>query len=279
MDQEFHSTTAWSRTSLLDWRAQEIGVAAAESGDQNMMNDYLSGDPYIAMGIRIGLLPPGSTRETGGHKRDMLKVVFLAVNYGMEAVSLAARLGLLPVQAQHILRQLHAHYRRFFEWSEGRLNQALALGMMFTEFGWRQLVKDSPDRKLNPRSLKNFYVQGNGAEIMRLAACYAGEQGVMINCTVHDAIMIEADASDIHHKTAVTIAAMARASREVLRGFELFVDPEIGKLRPITYPNRYVDERGVVMWNTVMSILDGLADSRGNSQEIGSEVEAEIQCK
>ena len=33
----------------LDWRSQEVGVAAAQSGDQNLIADYLGGDVYHAL--------------------------------------------------------------------------------------------------------------------------------------------------------------------------------------------------------------------------------------
>ena len=46
-------------------------------------------------------------------------------------------------------------------------------------------------------------------------------------------------------------AAMAEASRVVLDGFELGTDAEI-----IRWPDRYADPRGLVMWATVMSLME-----------------------
>jgi len=52
-----------------------------------------------------------------------------------------------------------------------------------------------------------------------------------------------------------TVAAaqsfMAEASAVILNGFQLRSDVKI-----VRYPDRYMDERGVVMWDTVQSILD-----------------------
>ena len=45
-------------------------------------------------------------------------------------------------------------------------------------------------------------------------------------------------------------AAMAEASRVVLRGFELRTDEKITR-----YPDRYMDKRGAVMWQRVMELL------------------------
>ena len=45
--------------------------------------------------------------------------------------------------------------------------------------------------------------------------------------------------------------AMRDASRVVLNGFELGTDAEI-----VRYPDRYRDERGAVMWDRVMDLID-----------------------
>ena len=45
--------------------------------------------------------------------------------------------------------------------------------------------------------------------------------------------------------------AMREASRIVLNGFELGTDAQI-----VRYPERYMDERGAVMWGRVMNLID-----------------------
>ena len=50
--------------AYLDWSSQEVGIAAALSGDENMMTDFRSGDPYVAFGIEAGLLPVGATKAS-----------------------------------------------------------------------------------------------------------------------------------------------------------------------------------------------------------------------
>jgi hypothetical protein len=44
---------------------------------------------------------------------------------------------------------------------------------------------------------------------------------------------------------------MAEASRIVLNGFELGTDAQI-----VRYPDRYMDERGAVMWDRIMGLID-----------------------
>jgi hypothetical protein len=46
-------------------------------------------------------------------------------------------------------------------------------------------------------------------------------------------------------------AAMLEASRVILNGFELRADAKV-----IRYPDRYMDKRGLVMWNKITALLD-----------------------
>jgi DNA polymerase-1 len=67
---------------------------------------------------------------------------------------------------------------------------------------------------------------------------------------VHDAILIEASLAELEATVAHTQLAMRKASAIVLGGFELNSDANI-----IRASERYMDGRGVAMWNTVMGLL------------------------
>jgi hypothetical protein len=69
----------------------------------------------------------------------------------------------------------------------------------------------------NPRSVMNYSMQANGAEMRRLACCLATEQGLAVCAPVHDAIMIEAPAAEIEEHVAALQASMREASRPVRR--------------------------------------------------------------
>ena len=49
--------------AYLDFSAQENAISAALSGDARMVEDYASGDPYLAFAIANGLAPPGPRRR------------------------------------------------------------------------------------------------------------------------------------------------------------------------------------------------------------------------
>jgi hypothetical protein len=69
---------------------------------------------------------------------------------------------------------------------------------------------------------------------------------------VHDAVLICAPLESLDADVVRMRQAMAEASRIVLGGFELGTDAQI-----VRYPDRYMDERGAVMWDRVMKLIDG----------------------
>ena len=103
----------------------------------------------------------------------------------------------------------------------------------------------------NDRSLRNFPMQANGAEMLRLACCLATEAGIEVCAPVHDAVLICAPLDRMDADVERMRACMAEASRIVLDGFQLATDAYV-----VRYPDRYMDERGAVMWQRVMALLD-----------------------
>ena len=232
--------------AYVDWAQQEFGIAAALSGDPAMQEAYRSGDPYLAFAKQAGAVPPGATKKTHGPTRELFKQCVLAVQYGMGAESLACRIGQAPVVARDLLRAHRETYQRFWRWSDAALDHAMLTGSLHTVFGWHIHVDKNP----NPRSLRNFLMQSNGAEMLRLACCLATERGVEICAPIHDALLIYAALDRLEDDIASTRAIMAKASRIVLNGFELGTDAHIVK-----YPDRYMDNRGVAMWAQVAGLV------------------------
>jgi DNA polymerase I len=232
--------------AYVDWSQQEFGIAAALSGDSAMMDAYTSGDPYLTFAKQARAVPPDATKKSHPRERDQFKVCALAVQYGMGPESLARSLDQPPAMARELLRLHRKTYPVFWRWSDASVNHAMLLGWLQTVFGWK--VHVGP--RANPRSLANFPMQANGAEMLRLACCLATEHGVLVCAPVHDALLVEGPADEMHDVVAVTQAAMAEASRAVLSGFELRSDAKI-----ICHPDHYSDSRGEKMWKTVMRIL------------------------
>lgn len=245
--------------AYLDWKSQEVGIAAALSGDELMMADYKTGDPYIAFGIEAGILPAGATKGTHGAERDMIKACVLGVQYGMADRTLTYRINRPPIVARELIRAHKGRYRKFWKMADS----AQACGMLGfpiqTVFGWPIKPGDEP----NPRSMLNFPMQANGAEMMRVAVCLAVERGIDVVAPVHDALMIIAPLDRIDADVRTTKDIMVAASHAVLAGFEVEAEceefDEDGELlvfpQIIRYPNRYVDKRGDVMWKKLVKLV------------------------
>ena len=230
--------------AYIDWSQQEFGIAAALSGDAAMQAAYRSGDPYLAFAKQAGAVPADATRKTHEPTRELFKQCVLAVQYGMEAKSLALRIGQPPVVARDLLRAHREAYRTFWRWSDAVVDQAMLHGAIWTVFGWPLYAGEQP----NPRSLRNFPMQGNGAELLRIACCLATERGIEVCAPVHDAVLIAAPLERIEADVAAMQAAMAEASAAVLGGFVLGTEAK-------TYPDRYRDPRGEVMWTRVSDLV------------------------
>ena len=89
--------------------------------------------------------------------------------------------------------------------------------------------------------------------MLRLACSIVTEAGIRVCAPVHDAILIEAPIEELDSAVATTQKAMADASAGVLSGFPLRSEAKLVK-----YPDRFEDERGRRMWNTVQEILTEL---------------------
>ena len=238
--------------AYVDWSQQEFGIAAALSGDSAMMQAYTSGDPYLTFAKQARAVPSDATKKSHPREREQFKVCALAVQYGMGAESLARSLGQPPAMARELLRLHRETYPTFWRWSESAVNHAMLRGWLHTVFGWRVHVGS----RANPRSLANFPMQANGAEMLRLACCLATERDIVVCAPVHDALLAEGPADEIESVVADTQAAMTEASRVVLAGFKLRTDGDV-----VCHPDRYTDKRGQRMWETVMRLLAELPEN------------------
>jgi len=250
--------------AYIDWSQQEFGIAAALSGDPMMMQAYQSGDPYLAFAKQADAVPADATKESHPVERDQFKACVLAVQYGMGEDALAMRIGQPVLHARRLLRLHRETYKVFWDWSDAALDHAMLHGMLWTVFGWTIHVDDKP----NPRSLRNFPMQANGAEMLRLACCLAVERGVRVCAPVHDALLIEAPLESLDKVIDDTQNAMSEASEVVLNGFRLNTDADVFR-----YPDRYMDKRGVTMWKTIWKIVETIESGEIHTPLLSDDVQ------
>jgi hypothetical protein len=233
--------------AYIDWSQQELAIAAALSGDRQMQEAYVSGDFYLKFAKMAGAVPGQATKNTHATERDQFKTVALGVLYGLSADGLARKLNLPAYRGRELLALHRQTFRQFWEWSDRIEMTGMLIGRLQTVFGWT--VRVGPDA--NPRSLRNFPMQANGAEMLRLSCCLATERGIMVCAPVHDALLVEASLEEIDGVVTRTQEAMQEASEVVLPGFPLRTEAKI-----IRYPDRYMDVRGERMWRVVSNLLE-----------------------
>jgi len=236
-----------SGLAYVDWSQQEFGIAAALSGDAKMKEAYQSGDPYLAFAKQAGAVPSDATKQSHKAEREQFKACVLAVQYGMGAESLAERINQPVIRAKELLRLHRETYRTFWAWSDAAVDYAMLHGKLWTVFGWTIHVGEN----VNPRFLRNFLMQANGAEMLRLACIQLADKGISVCAPIHDAVLIEAPLLDLNEIIKQTQQIMSDVSATVLGGFRLNSDVDV-----VRYPDRYSDERGREMWDNVMDLLN-----------------------
>jgi hypothetical protein len=246
--------------AYVDWSQQEFGIGAALSEDAAMVEAYRSGDPYLTFGKQAGRIPADATKATHAAERELFKACVLGVQYGMGAESLGLRVGGPTARGRQLLRLHQETYSKFWAWSDGAEHHAMLQNQLHTVFGW--VVRVGPNA--NPRSLRNFPCQGNGAEMLRWACCLMSERGVGLVAPIHDAVLVEGPAGTIAETVAEAQRAMAEASEAVLGGFPLRTHAAI-----VRWPDRSMDERGREFWGRVMALLPDVAEAERRHANVG----------
>ena len=236
----------------LDWRTQEVGVAAACSGDARLAEDYLGGDIYHALAVMCALTNQDAKTwkgtDIGKQQRQRMKALQLGINYGMGVRSLARGLGRHPLIASEVIIRHQQRYPVYWEWRAAMVERAMLMRAIVNEFdGWPLHISNSP----NKRTLYNFPMQSGGASMLRLAANRLVEAGLVPCMLVHDGILFELD-NDEQIDQAKEI--MRAAGAQVCGGLDIGVDED----QKLIGGARYVDKRPVAvkMWAVIMEVLE-----------------------
>jgi DNA polymerase-1 len=159
-------------------------------------------------------------------------------------------------EAGEILARLRARFRVFEDYARSVVEHAGLFLEVSTPYGW---VMQCPSG-INPRTVRNFPIQSSGAEVLHVACILAERRGIEVVAPVHDAIMAEAPIDQAEAVSAALDRCMRDASAIVLRGYELPTDVQlIGERQE---HQRYYDDRGEAMWNTVMNLVNKLERER-----------------
>jgi hypothetical protein len=229
-----------------DYCQQEVRIAAVLSGDTALLEACESGDVYLGIATQLGFISESMAAAELKAVRTLFKTVVLGIQYGLGASSLAIRTGISLYEAGEILARLRARFRVFEDWTKRVADRAGLDLEISTPLGW--IMQCPPG--INPRTVRNFPIQSSGSEILHVACVLAERRGIRLVAPVHDAIMAEAPIKQAEDVSAALDRTMRDAAAVVLRGYELPTDVQM--VRP---GQRYFDERGETMWNTINRLI------------------------
>lgn len=241
----------------IDYGSQEIGFAAALSGDPALIEDYLSGDPYRQFAAAsLGILNPTE------QQRQIYKATVLGRIYGQGVAALARNLGISKSQAQRIMDQMFARYPVLNAWLERITIKAAHCVPITCVLGWSLTATGRPGEE---RTFLNFPMQANAAELMRVVIVRASKLN-LIGCA-HDSFLIEDTIDKIEAAAAEMQAIMRQASRDLLGGFDLRADCKPNDI--VRYPDRFIDKREredeMQHWNWLMALIEEEGDGQSSN--------------
>lgn len=178
----------------IDYGQQEFFVAGLESGDELMIQAYLSGDPYLYGAKLAGAIPADGTKESHKLERDVFKNTYLGILFGMTKYGLSVKLTndtgrvFTEDDAQEQIDIFEDMFQRYMNWKADIIESYQDGGALSLPCGWR-IFGDNE----NMRSVANVPMQGFGASAMRKAVDMAVDKGVSVIFTLHDAIYMEGD--------------------------------------------------------------------------------------
>jgi hypothetical protein len=237
--------------AYLDFSGQEFAEAAYFSKDANMIAAYESGDPYAYWARKNNAIPADGDKNSHRAIRDMYKLASLGILYSMGAATLGSYVGVSTTRARNMLRSHHEMFSIFWRYNAAVVDAGIVTRELRTVFDWRMRVLPTA----RAGTLANFPMQANGAEMLRLACCYAVDRCVPLLAPIHDAVLVGGPISDIDDIIATMRDCMTEASRAVLGGPAVRVDA-----KKVIFPDRYVDGRdgSVELWDTTMRLLTKL---------------------
>lgn len=176
----------------VDYKSQEFLIAALLSEDKNMLESYVSGDPYFDFAKKAKAVPRDATKEEYPHVRAKFKSTVLGIQYLMGANSLAQKITAdtgevcSKEDAEFLISMFQRVYSRYDKYRERKLRDYRRDKYLKLSDGWT-LFGDN----CNHRSVANFPVQGEGAVVLRKAIELAHAAELKPILPLHDALYIE----------------------------------------------------------------------------------------
>lgn len=192
-----------------DWSSQEFLISALKSQDQNMIDAYLSGDPYFYQAKLSRAVPWNAKRKDYEATRDLFKATTLGISYLMSKYGLAAKLTAdtgrewTEDEAQEQIDLFYENFEDLKFYQDELQDQYQDDGFIKLEDGWYMWGDND-----NHRSVGNVPIQGLGAVAMRESVDLGAARGVDIRFTLHDALTMYGKVGRDEEKILTLMEAM-----------------------------------------------------------------------
>ena len=181
-----------------DAAALEIRVAA-----------FLSQDKVLIQEIKDGVdLHTDNQQRFGLPSRLIAKILNFRILYGGNEFSFANDPEFIPISKSKeywkgVIDEYYKKYRGIAKWHEELIREAVTTGKVVSPTG-REYIFTKFDGKIRDTQVKNYTVQGTGADIMALARVSFHNRMKKLNynnCllvnTVHDSIVLDVDENTV----------------------------------------------------------------------------------
>lgn len=177
-----------------DASALEIRVAA-----------YLSQDPILIQEIKDGVdMHTDNQQRFGLPSRLIAKILNFRILYGGNEFSFANDPEFIPISKSKeywkgVIDEYYKKYKGIARWHEALIREAVNTGKVVSPTG-REYIFPKYEGKIKDTQVKNYTVQGTGADIMMLARVsfynrlkkLNYKNALLVN-TVHDSLVMDVD--------------------------------------------------------------------------------------
>lgn len=197
-----------------DYGQMEVGVMAALAEDQQLIDDYNSGDVYQCFADQLAI------------KREQAKLLFLSILYGVSNKTLSQWLGQSLADTKRLTAEFFQRYPQVADYQKQLVEKGRANGCVETHSGLKRWVNQQAYQAAYNREeldvwqtnwFKNFPVQAGSAIIFKMAiidiATNQSFDGFKLVAPMYDSIAFEAPLDNLENCTKVVVSAMRRAMK------------------------------------------------------------------
>jgi DNA polymerase-1 len=242
----------------IDFKSQEVLIAALLSRDFSMLEDYLT-DIYMGQAIKTGFAPAGATKKTHPELREGFKPISLGVSYLMGENTLSVRFKnlyeLIGVKksdeeckrcARLFLLKYNQVYYKYNHFIKNHFQKCRTLGYFKTIDYWYYFL----DSNTKDTQLQNVPCQSTGAAMTREAHDRCALEGIY-TITLHDALYFYCKKEEAISLAKIVSKNMCDASKDLLGEDYMQTETII-----YTHDQPYYDKRGVNIYRTIMEELN-----------------------